>query len=70
MHNIGIEMAPLFIGPMPVDEFLNEFLPVASIPSYSESYSSTFARFQKGAFQEVLKLRLEMNAYGPFVSQL
>jgi hypothetical protein len=69
MHNIGIEMAPLFIGPMPVDEFLNEFLPVASIPSYSD-YSSTFARFQKGAFQEVLKLRLETSAYGPFVSQL
>jgi hypothetical protein len=66
MHNIGTEMDPLFIGPMPVNEFLNEFLPVASIPGCSD----TLVPFKEGAFQEVLKLKFELDVYDPFVSLL
>jgi Fungal protein kinase len=52
-------MLDFFVGPMPVGDFLNTFLPYDPVPT----------RFQRGCFNEVIGAKSELDTYFPFVSQ-
>ncbi|KAG1721307.1 uncharacterized protein EDB91DRAFT_1064455 [Suillus paluster] len=58
---MGKEMKGYFVGPMPIGEFLEEFLPTSQIPDYDpSSFTSALAA---GAFTDI-------NAIKPFAPQL
>lgn len=57
--NLASEMSPYFVGPMPVDEFLSEFL-----PSPSQAVPSSFAN---DMFASVISSNDEAGMYNPFV---
>lgn len=66
LNAMGKEMKGYFVGPMPVREFLQEFLPTSQIPDYAPlSFTSAFTA---GAFSDVISVRNEERAYTPFVS--
>ncbi|KAG1851071.1 hypothetical protein DFJ58DRAFT_661802 [Suillus subalutaceus] len=61
---MGKEMKGYFVGPMPVGEFLQEFLPTSQIPDYDpSSFTSAFAA---GVFNDTVSI----NAIKPFAPQL
>ena len=53
------------VGPMPVQQFLNAFLPISRIPGYHRLPH----QFKKGAFQRTIDAMDELKMYGPFVSE-
>lgn len=61
---IGVQMTGCVVGPMPVADFLDTFLPASLIPSYQ----STANRFQAGAFEQCIDAKDELGMYKPFVS--
>jgi len=65
LNAIGQEIMGSIVGPMPVDEFLDNFLPVSRIPNYS----STMTQFKGGeSFCRTVGATAEYGMYQPFVS--
>ena len=63
MRDLGNEMYGKFVGPLPVKNFLQSFLPIdadllAQMPDWDE---------HKAEFEEVLKVDREVAMYGPMV---
>jgi hypothetical protein len=66
LNTMGREMKGHFVGPMPVKEFLEEFLPTSEIPDYDTSSCSSTC--PSGSFRNVISVKNEEHAYIPFVS--
>ncbi|KAG1892939.1 uncharacterized protein F5891DRAFT_1197046 [Suillus fuscotomentosus] len=65
---MGKEMKGYFVIPMPVRDFLQEFLPTSQIPDYdSSSFTSAFA---VGAINDIVSVRNEEHAYKPFINAI
>ena len=65
LNAIGQEIMGSIVSPMPVQEFLNTFLPISHIPNYS----STKDLFKKGElFHRTVSATDEYSMYKPFVS--
>jgi hypothetical protein len=64
MNLMGDEMQPYVIGPMPVLDFLDTFLPKSEIENYTE------VAFAAGSFGNTIAASGELAAYNPFVSLL
>jgi len=65
VHNIGHNMKSSVVGPMPVEDFLNDFIPLSRIPDYA----STAHQFQvRHSFNVVVDATNELGMYRPFVS--
>ncbi|KAG1726334.1 hypothetical protein EDD22DRAFT_961450 [Suillus occidentalis] len=64
VNAMGYEMKDKIVGPMPVEEFLEEFLPSSQIPDYDAS--SFTSAFTPGMFNNTLSAVGEQNAYKPF----
>ena len=62
MQENGSEMSGKFVGPMPIDEFLDEFLPTATSFSLSGE--------EKAKFHTVSKCNGELSMYEPLVGPL
>jgi hypothetical protein len=54
---LAAEMSPYFVGPMPVSDFLEEFLPLPQVD----------VPFTEGMFDSVLASQDEGGMYDPFV---
>ncbi|KAG1894227.1 uncharacterized protein F5891DRAFT_1195511 [Suillus fuscotomentosus] len=63
---MGKEMKGYFVGPMPVEDFLQEFLPTCQIPDYDPSSLTSAV----GAFSDMLSVRNEEHAYIPFINAI
>jgi hypothetical protein len=68
IHALRTEMTDFFVGPMPVKEFLDKFLPRDKIASGSNC--SIPSPFEPGCFSETFKAKSELDAYSPFVSKI
>ena len=64
--SIGRELAESMIGPMPVQQFLDNFLPVSRIPGYSQP-PHCFKKHR--TFQITLDATDELKMYNPFMSE-
>ena len=65
VHNIGHNMKSSVVGPMPVEDFLDDFIPLSRIPDYA----STAHQFQvRHSFNVVVDATNELGMYRPFVS--
>jgi hypothetical protein len=60
---MGNEIRGYLVGPMPAEEFLEEFLSPTMIPDYQPLTS-----FSEGAFDNTVSAAQETSAYNPFVS--
>jgi hypothetical protein len=58
IHTIRTEMFNFFVGPMPVGDFLDKFLPYDPIPT----------QFQRGCFNDVIGAKSKLDTYFLFVS--
>jgi len=56
---LGVKMSSYFIGPMPIDAFLNAFLPL--------SLSQNVPSFMEKLFDPIITLGKEIGMYNPFV---
>ncbi|KAG2063318.1 hypothetical protein BDR04DRAFT_1038319 [Suillus decipiens] len=65
---MGYEMKDKIVGPMPAEEFLEEFLPFSEIPDYD--VSSFTSAFTSGMFNDTLSAAGEQNAYRPFINTM
>ena len=65
LMSIGRDLGKSMVGPMPVKQFLNTFLPISHIPNYRRSPR----QFKKGTFQMTIDAADELKMYGPFVSE-
>lgn len=63
LNAMGNEIRGYLVGPMPAEEFLEEFLSPTTIPDYQPLTS-----FSEGAFTSTVSAALETEAYNPFVS--
>ena len=63
LTSIGDDLVDSIIGPMPTQQFLDDFLPISCIPGYSRPRT-----FRKGCFQTTLDAPDELKMYDPFVS--
>jgi hypothetical protein len=54
-------MGPFFVGPMPPEDFLDEFLPLPS------EVLKNLPRFEKGMFSDMIGLSRESEQYYAFV---
>ncbi|KAG1798281.1 uncharacterized protein HD556DRAFT_1440621 [Suillus plorans] len=68
INAMGKEMRDYFIGPMPVEEFLQEFFPSSEIPDYDPLYFTS--AFAAGAFSDVISIKHEERAYTPFINAI
>ncbi|KAG2370344.1 hypothetical protein BDR07DRAFT_1476350 [Suillus spraguei] len=66
INAMGKEMKGYFVGPMPVGEFLQEFLPTSQIPDYDPSSFN----FVVGAFSNMISVKNEEHAYKPFINTI
>jgi hypothetical protein len=57
------EIKKYIVGPMPMDQFLKEFLPKEDISDYS-----TRREFHAGCYDDTMQASTELQAYDPFVS--
>jgi hypothetical protein len=57
------EMKKYIVGPMPVEQFLDDFFPTKDIPRYD-----TRKRFRPGCYDSTVKAASESESYEPFVS--
>jgi len=65
LNAIGQEIMGSIVRPMPVDEFLDNFLPISRIPNYS----STMTQFKGGeSFCRTVGTTAKYSMYQPFVS--
>ena len=56
------KMKKYIIGPMPTDQFLDEFLPTKDIPGYRRM------EFHAGCYDSTMRAKKEQLAYESFVS--
>jgi hypothetical protein len=59
---MGAEMKGHCVGPMPIEEFLDKFLPTSEIQNLPT------LTFRRGIFDQVIHAERELKAYEPFVS--
>ncbi|KAG2095105.1 uncharacterized protein F5147DRAFT_778800 [Suillus discolor] len=64
LNAMGKEMKGCLVGPMPVEQFLEEFLPPSVIPNYEP------LTFSDGTFESTLSALHEMKAYEPFIDTM
>ncbi|KAG2089146.1 uncharacterized protein F5147DRAFT_658498 [Suillus discolor] len=64
LNAMGKEMKGCLVGPMPVEQFLKEFLPPSAIPNYEP------LTFSDGAFESTLSALHETKAYEPFIDTM
>lgn len=57
------EMTKYLVGPMPPQQFLDDFFPTKEIPNLSK-----VTQFKPGRYTSMLKAKSEVKAYNPFVS--
>ena len=60
---MGREIKKYLVGPMPAQQFLDEFFPVQKIPSLNE-----VPEFVSNCYSRTIKAKKEKKAYDPFVS--
>ena len=60
---MAADMKKYLIGPMPIEQFLDSFFPISQLPSLDN-----LPRFIPGHYHDVIKAKLECDAYDPFVS--
>ena len=65
LMSIGQDLGKSMVGPMPVQQFLNAFLPISRIPGYHRLPR----QFKKGTFQRTIDTTDKLKMYGPFVSE-
>ena len=65
LNAIAEQMTSCIVGPMPIADFLEMFLPTSLIPRYK---LSTAGGFQPGAFKTCIGAEDELGMYKPFVS--
>ena len=65
--SIGTELVSSIVGPMPVQEFLDEFLPIAHIPHYSQPCQCFW---KNQTFNKTVKAKDELKMYQPFVRKI
>jgi hypothetical protein len=58
------EMKRYLVGPMPVQQFLDDFFPLSKIGRLARS------RFKPGCYSETVEVATETQAYTPFVSPI
>lgn len=67
LNKTGKKMLNCIVGPMPVEDFLQSFLPTSRI----SEYCSTASRFEEGvSFKRTVQVNGEMDIYKPFVSDI
>ena len=59
---MAAEMEKYLVGPMPVQQFLDDFFPIKELPHLSNN------QFKKGHYDATVRATSEINAYRPFVS--
>jgi hypothetical protein len=59
---MAYEMKKFIIGPMPAEQFLDDFLPTKDIPDYHRT------RFHAGCYNGTVNAPYEPLSYEPFVS--
>ena len=60
---MAAEIKKYLVGPMPIQQFLEDFFPISQLPSLDD-----LPIFKAGHYHDVLKVKLESDAYDPFVS--
>jgi hypothetical protein len=60
---MAAEIKKYLVGPMPVQQFLDQFFPIRELPGVDK-----LPEFEPGIYNSVLKAKLESDAYDPFVS--
>ena len=65
LMSIGQDLGKSMVGPMPVQWFLDAFLPIPHISGHRRSSR----QFKKGTFQTTIDATDELKMYGPFVSE-
>ena len=65
LNAIAEQMTSCIVGPMPIADFLEMFLPTSLIPRYKPS---TTGGFHAGAFKTCIGAEDELGMYKPFVS--
>jgi hypothetical protein len=61
---MAAEIQKYVVGPMPAEEFLNEFFPVNELPASL----SRLPQFKPGKYDRTINAKSEKKAYDPFVS--
>ncbi|KAG2113385.1 hypothetical protein DEU56DRAFT_761947 [Suillus clintonianus] len=64
VNTMGAEMKDYCVGPMPVQEFLEAFLPTSKIPDLPA------LTFKSGAFDSTICVKNEVLAYEPFIGTM
>jgi len=59
---MAAEMEKYLVGPMPVQQFLDDFFPIKELPHISNN------QFKTGHYDATVIAPSEVMAYGPFVS--
>ena len=62
---IAVEMEKYLVGPMPIQQFLDDFFPVKKLPHLS---SSNIPWFKHGNYNTTIQDKTEINMYNHFVS--
>lgn len=57
------EVSPYLVGPMPVQDFLDDFFPVDCLPHLDD-----VPAFNRGCYRRTVRVQNETLAYEPFVS--
>ncbi|KAG2738942.1 hypothetical protein P692DRAFT_20882176, partial [Suillus brevipes Sb2] len=65
INAMGNEIRGYLVGPMPAEEFLEEFLSPTTIPDYQPLTS-----FSEGAFDSTVSAAQETSAYNPFINTM
>jgi hypothetical protein len=60
---MGEEIKKYLVGPMPPEEFLDEFFPISELPNLA-----TIPQFKPKRYDQTIRAKKEKNAYRPFVS--
>jgi len=60
---MAVEMERYLVGPIPIQQFLDNFLPVTELPHLSD-----IPQFKHGSYNATVKAKSEVNAYDPFMS--
>jgi hypothetical protein len=60
---MGEEIKKYLVGPMPAQQFLDDFFPISKLPDLA-----TIPQFVPKCYDRTIKAKKEKNAYKPFVS--
>jgi hypothetical protein len=62
---MGKEMKNFLVGPMPAQQFLDDFFPIRELPGLD-----TVPSFKPNCYNRTVAVKKETRAYAPFVSQI